>query len=76
MNPLTPALRTAAVAAAVMPGPWKLWRRNEISKENKHAHPNRSCMGASDNKYCREAVNGGTEIACGCGRPGCSGKVT
>jgi hypothetical protein len=47
-------------------------------KENKCAHELCSCLAAEDSKYCSpncEAAKDTTDLACGCGHPGCEGNV-
>jgi metallothionein len=48
------------------------------TKEQKCAHENCTCTAAEGSKYCSancEAAKGTTDLACGCGHPGCKGAV-
>lgn len=47
-------------------------------KNQKCAHKLCSCTAAEGSKYCSpncEAAKDTTELACGCGHPGCKGAV-
>lgn len=48
------------------------------TRKNKCAHELCSCTAAEGSKYCSpncEAAKDTTDLACGCGHSGCTGKV-